>query len=294
MEIEKVLRKIGINLTKNNWFKQNGGLKYASFDSGQLKGSCFDFNRKKILHFTTLEPARLITTSKYLKGSNLNQLRDSFEVIHGLNIVNQNLSKNWDKIKDSSFVVCFTEKVNEDVKGNYNFHWENYANNYKGVALEFEITENYKPYNIYPLKVLYIDDGDDRIANLSDIKHKFISLSKPEKEFILPILASIKRKEFQDEEEVRFFHNIAEFSIEHISNNIERDKVFYSFNSTNNINLEMRLPFFGLNDEGDEFLKLNRIYLGERIFDPYDNVSSYFILKHFKHIQKTGLAEIVW
>lgn len=294
MEVIDVLRKLGIELTIDNWFSVNGELKSSSFDSSQLRGSCFDFGGKKILHFTSLESSRLITTSRYLRGSNMNNLDDPFEVIHGLNIINKNLSKSWEKIKDNSFVICFTELKNEDVKGHYKYHWENYANNYKGVAFEFEITENYKPYNIYPLKVLYVNNGDNRIATLNDVKDTITTLAEAEKEFILPILASIKSKKYEDEAEVRIFHNIAEPSIEHLSNNNENEEVFYSFNNCNKLSLEMRIPFFGLNEKGDEFLKLNKIYLGNKVLNSNDNISSSIILDHFKNIQEIGLAEIEW
>lgn len=295
MEVLKFLNKLGIELAIDNYFSFNGQLKSASFDPYQLKGSCFDFKGRSILHFTSLESSRQITTSKYLRGSNLNKLTDKFEVIHGLNIINENLSKNWNKIKDNSFTICFTELVSTDVKNNYKFHWENYANNYKGVAMEFEITNNYIPYDIFPLKVLYIDKNDGRITSLNDIKNGIEHLSLAEKEFILPILASIKKKNYKDENEIRFFHNIHDSAIGHLSSNVRsNNEVFYSFTDTNNLNLELRIPFHGVQEKGDKFLKLKKIYLGENILDPMDNISSSIILDHFENIQKIGLADIEW
>ncbi|MEM9686350.1 MAG: DUF2971 domain-containing protein, partial [Bacteroidota bacterium] len=233
MRVIEILKSIGINLEIDSHFKSDNNFLSASFDYYQLRDTCFEFNfqNKQVLHFTSVESARLITENGYLRGSNLNHLDDNFEVIHTLKLIDDRLARNWSNVKARTFAICFTEKNQEDVAKNYKYHWENYANNHKGVALEFEFLNlQQMPHGYYPLRIQYLNKSNDKIKSIIDFRKEIAELSAAEKEFILPILAGIKSKKFEDESEVRIMYNISEPCVEHIKN-LEGNSVFYSFDA---------------------------------------------------------------
>ena len=69
----------------------------------------------------------------------------------------------------------------------YSFHWENYANNFKGVAIEFELS----PVGSfqYALNVQYLNSSE-QLDLLSKLKEKINDNTVIES--LLPLLGSIK------------------------------------------------------------------------------------------------------
>lgn len=280
MKVIELMHKIGINLEIDSFFKINNEILSATFGYDQLRNTCLEFlyPNKEVLHFTSIESARLILQNGYLRGSNFNNLDDNFEVIHALNLIGSKLSENWENIKKRTFAICFTEKNEENVQENYTYHWENYANHYKGVALEFEFMNLPLLTGYYPLKIQYLNETNKQIKLLSILKKEISGLSDAEKEFILPILSGIKKKKFEKESEVRLIYNISEPEIEYLDNE-EQSDVFFSFNSNNSINLELRVPYFTSTESDNKLLKLKTVYFGAKYIQPDDNVSSGIIIE---------------
>lgn len=293
MKVIELLHKIGINLEIDSFFKINNEFLSATFRYDQLRNTCFKFlyTNREVLHFTSIESARLILQNGYLRGSNFNQLDDKFEVIYALNEIDSRLAENWGNLKERTFAVCFTEKDEENVQKNYTYHWENYANHCKGVALEFEFMNLPLLTGYYPLKIHYLEETSKQIKLLSILKKEISGLTEAEKEFILPILSGIKKKQFEKESEVRLMYNISEPEIEHLDND-EQSDVFFSFNKNNSIKLELRVPYFTSTESDNKLLKLKKVYLGEKYFQPDDNVSSGIIMDYFERICKKKGVEL--
>lgn len=288
---------LDIHLEIDSYFKTMDKLNVAEFDYYQLRGTNFgfDFKGKKVLHFTNIEAARLILENNYLRGSNFNQFDDKFEIIDILNKINENLTSNWASIKAKTFAVSFTEKTDNQVKNNYKYHWQKFGNKHRGAVLEFEFTDQTLPYGFYPLRINYIKEKDSLIKKLKNEIPRDLLLEEAEKEFLLPLLASIKDKDkFQEENEVRLMFRISEPEIENLDI-LPDSNVLFSFKENNSINLELRVPFSTpKNDSAKHILKLRRIYLGEFFVNSNDNISTSLLMRHFDRLCEEKGIELIY
>lgn len=288
-------KHLRLNLEIDSFFKVNNELIDAEFEYYQLKNTSFDFDykQKTVLHFTSIDSARLILENNYLRGSNFNQFDDKFEIIDVLNKINNSLTSNWIDIKAKTFAISFTEKTDSQVQESYHYHWQNYGNKNRGVALEFEFKDSTLPYGFYPLTINYVGEDNSIIKNLkSDISND-LSLRKVEKEFLLPILASIKDKnDFKNENEVRLMYKISKPEIGALNNSTGSD-IFFSFKENNSINLELRVPFSTpQNDSRRNILTLKKIYLGKSFLNTEDNISSSLLMRYFDDLCKKRGIEL--
>lgn len=296
MRVIEILKDIGINLSIDSYFKINNELQGAEFDYYQLKNTPFEFNYrgKKVLHFTNIESARLILENNYLRGSNFNKFNDPFEIIQPLSLINIDSGpiSDWVAIKANTFAVSFTEKTKDNIADNYEYHWQEYGNRHQGIALEFEFLDACLPYPYFPLKINYLSKDNSIIRKLSKKIPNNFHLSKVDQEFLLPILASIKDKKYDKESEVRLMYKISEPEIEHLNNSIGSD-VFFSFKENNSLNLELRVPFSTPNNTTDNFLRLNKIYLGKKFHNPEDQISWSVLKPYFDSLcKKEGIKLI--
>lgn len=287
MKIIDILNKtLNLRLEVDSYFICNGQYSFAEFEYHQLKNSIFgfDYQKKKVLHFTSVESARLILENKYLRGSNFNDFDDEFEILNSLIKIKESFANDWYNIKERTFAISFTEKVNDSVQENYEFHWAKYANQNRGVALEFEFIDSILSYRFYPLKIFYLGENNSVIKKIRKEMVGDEVLSEAEKEFILPILASIKeRDKYWQDKEVRLLYRISDSDIEHLTNS-DKETVFFSFDKRNKIKLELRVPFSTPKDDADDcFLRLNRIYLGKNYINSEDNISSCLLMNSFEN-----------
>ncbi len=279
MKVISMLKSIGIKLDVDSYFKIGNKLVNAEFDYYQLKNTIFNFEYqgKTVLHFTNIESARLILEKNYLRGSNFNMFKDKSE-LNGYRR-KPNFDNDLENTKARTFVVSFTEKIEDDsaLSENYEYHWHNYGNRHKGVALEFEFSNTMLPYGFYPLRINYL--GKDNPI-LKQILYKS-NISDVEKIFLLPIFASIKKQSFKKEAEVRLMYRISNPEIEFLTN-LPPSDVFFSFDKNNTLMLELRVPFSTPNSMGNNLLILKKVYLGKSFINSEDNVSSHVSMEYLK------------
>ena len=132
-------------------------------DNERLKNSNYFLNDKKnLIHFTSLKALYSIINEQTLRLYNLNNSNDQYEYNYAANNYgaiyrNQGSNQNdidllFNKLKTNAFILSLTE-----CKELYNdFFWQSYADNGRGVAIEFEIVnEPLEWENFYFTKVKY-------------------------------------------------------------------------------------------------------------------------------------------
>ena len=296
MRLIEILKIININLGIHSYFKCNDELISAEFECYQLKNTSFEFDykRKNVLHFTNIESARLILENNYLRGSSFDKFNDKFEIIQLLSFINNELVNDWAEIKANTFAISFTEKIKNNIIEDYEYHWQRYGDRHQGVALEFEFSDTALPYGFCPLRINYLSKDSPTITKLSNVLPDDFNLSEVEKEFLLPILASIKDKgKFEEESEVRLMYKISKPEIEHLDNSLDSD-IFFSFKENNALNLELRVPFSTLTNRTKRNpLKLKKIYLGKYFINSEDNIASSILMSYFNNqCEKQGIELI--
>lgn len=180
--ISTYINKLGLSIKESSYFYDNGFKTYSELCSSQLMQSFIGWPKEQssVIHFTGVKSALSILKSGYLRGSNFNKFRDTSELNVGTEFLNYNVEDSWEETKKLTFALSFTPLTD-----NNNYHWINYANNHKGVGLEFEIDFNHKPYDIYALKVHYIESKDFDFAEKNKI-------TKSERNYLTPLLAGFK------------------------------------------------------------------------------------------------------
>ena len=259
---------------RNSYFQVNGQTVFTDIEQIDLTSSKFSFNyaNQRILHFTNLEALRLILNSKSLRASNLNRFDDKLELIHALNLGDID-SEFITFEKAYKFALSFTrsDRPIEEKE----FHWKNYANNFKGAALEFEVDSSKLPFNFFSLDVNYFEDAEesDLISKIAKMQLSPVALKA-----LIPIFCAVKRKGYFEEEEVRIFLNGDKNVIESIHYG---DKSNYTFqlDKDNNISYFNMVPilFADEDSEYDKFLRLKKIYLGK---NSNINFGQQFMLRH--------------
>lgn len=255
----------------DSWFQNNGITQFGSISNNSFKGTKFhfDISEKKLLHFTTLNNLKLILESESLRVSNFNTFSDPKEmVLSGEKIFNLSLEDKL-KAKRGLFALSLTEMENDNVKEKYDYMWEHYGNNYKGVAMELEIdySASYYPLTIqYPqnieqvqiikrLKKYYAEYFGDNIADESVIS------------FLYPLLCAFKSHKFSNEKEVRIFFQ--EPNLDDVPNFADSNLNGIKFNISDNNepiyywNVPLILGKIISNEESVKFIRLKKIHLGK-------------------------------
>ena len=259
VELDKILTQAS-GFERDGWFQINGHTEHLDISQNSLEGSLFsfDYRNKKILHFTNLNSALAIWGSKYIRSSQLSTLADPNELVHSLNLISQNHTK-IDTLKEHTFVACFTPTVEGKPLLDYNYHWENYGNNNKGIALEFDIIRTPLYPNFYSLNVNYIESSEQNnlLKHLKNNVADFITLKA-----LIPLLTAFKQPKFVPEEEIRIvtqyprelFHieDLADFNLD------------FQMDANNKFQYYVKLPFLfaNENDNSDPLLKLRKVYFG--------------------------------
>lgn len=295
MQILETLKKyFKLDLNIDGYFKIDSKQVHSEFEYYQLNGTKFEFkyNNTRVLHFTSIRSAQLILENNYLLGSNFNKFKDKFEITAALHQISNNLTNNWSEIKGRTFAISFTELTDKNVQDTYKYHWNNFANNCKGVALEFEFTKLKLPYSFYPLRINYIKRNHPLLEKIRRQTNNEVSLDDNEKEFLLPILASIKdQDDFESEKEVRLMYKLANSDIEHLDNSKDKN-IFFTFNDDNSINLELRIPFSTPNIElPKSILTLKKVHLG-KTYNSEDQMSSFLLNDCFERLCKEKGVEL--
>lgn len=256
----RIIEKLDLSLSSTGFDSCNEEFTSAEFDPSQLKGTplYWDNNNVSVLHFTTIDAARLILENGYLRTSNMNRFEDKGELTVGADVIKSEFISNLTEMKSRSFACSFTIKGEDDVERNYDYHWKNYANNGVGVALEFEINE--LPSDVFPLRVNYVEKeklfGDHSVPMLS-----------VEESFLLPIFAAYKLEidnnsdvgEYYKEEEVRLFYTMDAANIECCFDEGDKEIIRPEFDKDNGYQYFWRIPFAPKKDS-KPYLKLKAIH----------------------------------
>lgn len=130
----------------------------------ELNGTKYYCSETKLLHFTSLEALLSIINDSSIRMYNLWNSSDEKEYSHAAEIfdriyeiIGQNGETRIKLAKSHSFISSFTSS--ENYLSSY--HWENYGNHYKGVAIEFEINPDYKAWYRFILSKTIYDKRND-------------------------------------------------------------------------------------------------------------------------------------
>ncbi|ENA1801912.1 DUF2971 domain-containing protein [Flavobacterium psychrophilum] len=133
----------------------------------------------EIIHYTNLQSFCNIINSQNIRLYNCFNLNDSKEIETGLNKIGFKFSKEWlENLKRTHFVFSASEYNNDD---DFNM-WRLYGDNGNGVALVFEVDDNFKNWKgIHISKVSYSEDDESfqNVKNFIDFHNKFQSKHEP-------------------------------------------------------------------------------------------------------------------
>ena len=265
---------------QNNGITDSGWLNNLFFKGTDFYMQSFD---KKYLHFTKSSNAIDILNSGCLWLSNLNAFNDDLELLLAASELLDIPVESLNEYKDNLFAACFTElSQSGDAFSDFPYHWQRYSNDGDGVALEFEFGPKYKvgikedpvlrPF-YYLMKVQYHNDPVQNkiFAKLRNKLGEFRNISDVNEDglikFLFPFLCAFKRekneKEYYElEKEVRLFYK-GTGAPEHynINKDYTREEETYGGYDGDSYLSYRQLP---CNIE-ETFLKLKRIYLGDKI-----------------------------
>lgn len=149
----------------------------------------------EIIHYTNLQSFCNIINSQNIRLYNCFNLNDSKEIETGLNKIGFEFNKDWlEDLKRFHFVFSASEYNNDD---DFNM-WRLYGDNGNGVALVFEVDDNFKNWNgIHISKVSYseADESFQNVKNFIDFHNKFQSEHKPfiSVPSIIPLLGAFQK-----------------------------------------------------------------------------------------------------
>lgn len=291
----RLLNCLGLRIEPDGFFKINNHIEECDFDWYQIKNSPlgYKYENKRILHFTNLEAARQIIDSGFLKGSNFNRFNDEYEIVSLFGSINNEFLHSWSELKENIFAISFTEKISAQVFENYDYHWREYASKGKGIALEFRINNKFPVYQDYWLKINYTDLLNFKLQGCCEEISK-LNFSEVEKEFLLPLLACFKSTDYSQESEIRFFSQISKSQICAINDNNE-SPIKFSISEDNKIHLWLQMPFSTPNKNVPEnYLTLEKLYIGNKYYNPQDEESSSLIIGLFRKIAEREGLELAY
>jgi len=177
-----------------------------------LKGTKYYYSGTKLLHFTSFEALSSIINDSSIRMYNLWNSSDEKEYTHAAEIFDRIYEiigqKGGTRIKIAktySFISSFTSAENYQSP----YHWANYGNNNKGVAIEFEINPEYKTWYKFILsKIFYnkLEDFDALFNAWHDFQSQIATPNKSTYDIDLNWLLSLyKDKPFSDEDETRLY-----------------------------------------------------------------------------------------
>jgi hypothetical protein len=165
-----------------------------------------------LIHYTDFHSLLSILNSGFFRMSEFKNFKDKSEFIYSSNFLNHppfsNLkSPDIENLKKDlfGFSSCLS---NDDTKRNH-YMWNMYADNAKGVCIEFQIKLNNPSYTFG--KILYGNENldiIDRIKNQTEIfmiNNKNFTVSNFI-QFISTVLSFHKSKKYHYENEIRIFH----------------------------------------------------------------------------------------
>lgn len=116
-------------------------------------------NPLQIIHYTNIQSYCNIINSQLIRLYDCNNLNDSKEIELGLNRIGFQTEEKWvEDLKKFHFVFSASEYNGKD---DFNM-WRLYGDNGFGVALVFEIDENFKKWNgVHLSKVSYSEEDDN-------------------------------------------------------------------------------------------------------------------------------------
>ena len=249
----------------------SGNISNLSFEGTRFN---FDFKNKKLLHFTSLNKLKSILESECLWGSNFNKFNDTKEMLLAAESIFKITDSEMRKAKDGLFALSLTEMRENDVKENYEYLWKNYGNDFKGVAIELEITRYSSVY--YPLSVQYVKKGEiekeDIIINMRKYYDEYFNdttFNESVACFLYPLFCAYKVQKYQDENEVRIFNLHPNFGNLPLPIEDGKDGIKFYINENNEPVYYWNLPLAFPNDgtENAKYVRLNKIYVGKKAFD---------------------------
>lgn len=165
-----------------------------------------------LIHFTDLHSLFSILNSGFIRMSEFKNFSDKSEFIYSSSILNHlpfsNLiGSDFENLKKNLFAIssCLS---NDNTKRNH-YMWNMYADNAKGVCVEFQIKLNNPNYTLG--KILYGSDNLDLIDRIKNQTEMFMVENKNFTvsnfiQFISTVLSFHKSKKYHYENEIRIFH----------------------------------------------------------------------------------------
>ena len=165
-----------------------------------------------LIHFTNLNSLFTILNSGFFRMSEFKNFEDKSEFIYSSSILNHQpfsnlMSTDFENLKKDFFAIssCLS---NDNTKRNH-YMWNMYADNAKGVCIEFQIKLNNPNYTHG--KILY---GSENLGLIDRIKNQTEMFMKENKnftvsnyiQFISTVLSYHKSKKYHYENEIRIFH----------------------------------------------------------------------------------------
>jgi hypothetical protein len=178
----------------------------------QLKGTKYFCSETKLLHFTSLKALFSIINDSSIRMYNLWNSSDKKEYSHASDIFNriyevtgQNAETRIKLAKTYSFISSFTSSENYLSQ----YHWENYGNDHKGAAIEFEINPEYQQWYKFILSRTFYNKLKDFEA-LFNAWHNFQNQIAIHNNSTFDIdlnwlLSLYKDKSFSNEDEIRLY-----------------------------------------------------------------------------------------
>jgi hypothetical protein len=169
-------------------------------------------NDSLLIHFTNIFGLLSILKSGYFRMSEFINFEDKSEFIYSSSILNHQpfsylSDSDLDNLKKDLFAIssCLS---NEKTKRNH-FMWDKYANNGKGVCIEFDIKLNNPQYTLG--KILYGSENLDIIDQLKNLTELFMKENANFSvsnyiQFFSTVLSFHKSKKYSLEDEVRLFY----------------------------------------------------------------------------------------
>jgi hypothetical protein len=302
MKQDKIIEFLKIFLNGDfidSYLRVGGETKWGKISNSSLNGTGFhfDYKNKKLLHFTSLNNLKSILESESLHCSNFNEFSDRKEML----LAAENIFKISDlekrKSKNGLFALSLTEMGDKDVKKSYEYHWKNYGNDFKGVALELEIIHFTDVY--YPLSIKYVKNIEEeeiitKMKKCYDECFDDSSFNESLINFLYTLFSAFKVQEYQDEKEVRIFNLRTNSGNLPMPGEKGKNCIQFYINCNNEPVYYWNLPLSFPNDSesNSSSIRLNKIHIGRNAFDcnSDNNITAEIICIYLKRIcDKKGI-----
>jgi len=238
--------------------------------SDLLRNSPYEWKKKRLIHFTTLQGLTSIIKSGFFRMTEFNSLNDKEELSYASMVFNDNAIFRLNEPllkKTKSALYCFSACESNAKTLKDTFMWENYASKGKGVVIEFSINEK-NPHSFAIGKVKY---GKGELEALELLKNRAIKFHREHNLFphnpieLFSLFKSFhKSMRYKNEQEIRILFSPNGFgqtsrSYPSVYQDINSENEMTTFNR---IYLKGHAPFKERNTAIFPEIKIHKVILG--------------------------------